>query len=84
MTFQGIPKFASQDEAIAWCHAEIDRFRAEGYVPRPYAFHTPAGATSADLFCLSCKGFGIKTDTHAYGDPTTGPCPRCGGTGLQA
>lgn len=82
MIWQGIPDFTSTDEAVAWCHAEIDRFRAAGYPQRRKLYHTPAGATAADRFCRVCRGLGHLTDIHAYGEPTVCECHRCGGAGF--
>lgn len=82
MIFQDIPDHRTLDEAISWCHAEIDRFRAMGYAPRPRRISIPIGATAADRLCLTCGGFGQLTDVHEYGPATISPCHRCDGTGL--
>lgn len=82
MMFHGIPDFTSTDEAVAWCHAEIARFRAEGYPQRRSRMVIPPAMTEADRLCLTCYGYGQRTDIHAYGDPTVCECHRCGGKGF--
>lgn len=81
-----IPDFADMAEAIAWCHAEIDRFRAEPVTPPvPKPLFYPKGATEAARICLNCRGYGFTHEDHGY-DHTMGTvrCRRCAGKGYLA
>lgn len=79
----GSPEVAA---AMEWAFGEADRLNAGArqMQPRPVRHIIPAGMTEADRLCWTCHGFGYLTDTHAYGDPTTCTCHRCGGTGIKA
>lgn len=78
-----IPDFADMAEAIAWCHAEIDRFRANPVPRRPAPIFIPAGMTEADRLCRVCRGFGTFYDHYSDGFTAAVACHECRGSGLR-
>lgn len=81
-------KDAAPDEAaiLAEIYAEIDAIHASYATnpPTPRLIYIQPGASEADRICLTCRGVGQLTDTHAYGDATVCRCHRCDGKGIRA